>query len=92
MGVCGPEIMCGKACEVKFEHFVYSIYVGITIFYPNDSILLSRPCHKPGIIDIFKIKFIKIKNKNKQLVASREKERYESQSTNYVICHHISVK
>ena len=41
MGACGPEITCGNAREVKLEHFVFSIYGGITIFYPNDSIFLS---------------------------------------------------
>ena len=41
MGVVGPEIMCGEAYEVKLAHCVFSIYGGITVFYPNDSFRLS---------------------------------------------------
>ena len=41
MGVFGPEIMCGEACEVNLVLYVSSIYSGITVYYPSDSFRLS---------------------------------------------------
>ena len=42
MGVYDPEVMCGEACEVKLEQYVFSIYGGITVFLSSDNFWSGR--------------------------------------------------